>query len=393
MKNRIASMNISQTTQRLVITSLLVTLLILVSFLAGYFSREITTSVIFDFPLTREAFSILRDKGLKPLPAQPQLEYGFIRGLLQAYNDPYTTFYEPPLAELQSNQLEGKFGGIGIRLEKSFDGNILLYPLPDSPALKAGLINGDTLIEVENLKITPSTSLDEIQAAIRGPIGKKVKIKALRASQSIEVSVVRAEVLIPSVTYNLAPFDSTTGVIQLNIIASTSSKELIDAIDALQKQGAARFILDLRNNGGGPVDSAADVIRLFVPKGDLLFEQFRSEEARTFKADKPGTFSTLPVVVVVNQNTASAAEIIAGALQRTGRIKIIGNKTFGKDSVQLVYSLKDGSSLHVTAGRWWFPGMEQGIGKSGLTMDVALSDDVVNSTTALEEAVKLLANP
>jgi C-terminal processing protease CtpA/Prc len=226
MKNRIASMNISQTTQRLVITSLLVTLLILVSFLAGYFSREITTSVIFDFPLTREAFSILRDKGLKPLPAQPQLEYGFIRGLLQAYNDPYTTFYEPPLAELQSNQLEGKFGGIGIRLEKSFDGNILLYPLPDSPALKAGLINGDTLIEVENLKITPSTSLDEIQAAIRGPIGKKVKIKALRASQSIEVSVVRAEVLIPSVTYNLAPFDSTTGVIQLNIIASTSSSSM-----------------------------------------------------------------------------------------------------------------------------------------------------------------------
>ena len=133
----------SPTFTRVLTTSLLIGLLVGISFLAGYFGRELTTAEFFQFPITREAFQILRDEGLKPLPAKTKLEYGMVRGMIDAYDDPFTVFIEPPQAELQSNQLEGKFGGIGIRVEKDPAGYVLIYPLPGSPALEAGIKDGE----------------------------------------------------------------------------------------------------------------------------------------------------------------------------------------------------------------------------------------------------------
>jgi carboxyl-terminal processing protease len=384
----------SATLQRIT-TSLLTVLLVGVSFLAGFFIRELASAEFFQFPVTREAFLILRDQGIKQLPPKNMLEYGMIRGMLQTYDDPHTTFNEPPQAELQANQLEGKFGGIGIRVEKDQAGTVLIYPLPDSPALEAGIVDGDHLLRVENLDIAVDIELDEVQAAIRGPIDQPVKLVISRPPENsaLEFRIVRKEVQIPSITFNLASFDKTIGIIQFTLVAESSPTEMAAAIDSLTSQGATRFIMDMRNNGGGLVDAGADVSRLFLPEGLFLEQQFKSKDPIEFNAIEEGKYSSLPIVIVANQNTASAAEIIAGALQRYKNVSLVGNKTYGKDTVQLVYDLKDGSSLHVTAGKWWFPGDEDGIGQTGLQLDLVLSDEEANSAVALDKAADLFVSP
>ena len=251
------------------------------------------------------------------------------------------------------------------------------------------------LLGVEDLTISTETSMDEVQAAIRGPINQKVTLHISRPPdyEELEINVARKEVQIPSVTYNLASFDSSIGIIQLNLVAETSPDEMLAAVDALRQQGASRFILDLRNNGGGLVNAGADVARMFLPQGLFLEQQFKTQEPIQFKADNDGEFSSIPIVIVVNQNTASAAEIIAGALHKYKHARLIGNKTYGKDSVQLVYDLHDGSSLHVTAGKWWFPGAEEGIGQGGLKLDLVLSEEEANSALALEKAAQFFESP
>lgn len=383
----------NQVTPRFILTSLLVLLLIGTSFLIGWQAREIASVDFFQFPLARTVFTLLREQGIRPIPDKPAIEYGMIRGMLQAYNDPYTVFVEPPQAELQANQLQGKFGGIGIRLEKTAEGEILLYPLPDSPAFNEGLSDGDILIEVDRLKITPDTTMDAIQAAIRGPVGDPVDLLILRppATSPLAFSVKRAEVPLPSVTYNLASFDSTIGVLQLNIVAESSADELVNGILDLKSRGAKRFILDLRNNGGGLVNSGADIVKLFMPTDDVfLFQQFKSEKVEEFRADSVGELASIPLVIVVNQNTASAAEIVAGALRQVRQVKLVGNRTFGKDSVQKVFELRDGSSLHVTSGKWWLPGLESGITGVGLPIDIRLTDEEAANAKALEKAAAAL---
>lgn len=380
---------------RIALTALLLSMLILAAFFVGFFFREITSPEAFQFPVAREAYLILETKGLKSPPAHSAMEYGMIHGMVQAYGDPYTSFVEPPQAELQSNQLEGKFGGIGIRIDVDENKNILIYPLPGSPAMSAGIQDGDRLVQVEGLAIHSATSLDQVQAEIRGPIGSVVKISVERGPENkqLQFNVTRTEVPVPSVTFNLAPFDPEIGVIQVNLVAESSPAEITNAIDQLTTKGATRFILDLRNNGGGLVDAGANVVRLFVDQGTFLEEQFKGQKAVNFSASSPGQFSQLPLAVVVNHNTASAAEIIAGALQSAHRASLVGSKTFGKDSVQQVYSLRDGSSLHITAGRWWLPENPAGIGGQGFTPDKLLSDEDANSIVALQEAAQLLTAP
>ena len=214
----------------------LVLILMVLSYTLGFFSQDLFPDPAASFSVLRESYQILRDHGLKiPLDAK-KLEYGMIRGMLQAYDDPYTSFLEPPQNELQSDQLQGKFGGIGVRIDQDAQKYYLLYPLPDSPAGKAGIRDGDRLLVVDNLEVTPSTTVEAVQAAIRGPVGKKADIQVGRPPDytPVKISLTRVEVPVPSVTYNLAPFDPTIGVIQVNIIAATGPDELRKAIADLK---------------------------------------------------------------------------------------------------------------------------------------------------------------
>jgi carboxyl-terminal processing protease len=368
-------------------------LVVVISFALGYFTRQLSTEHLGDYALLNEAHQILRDHAYKDLPEGKKLEYGMIRGMLQAFGDPFTAFIEPPAAELQTNRLEGKFGGIGVRIEKDKQNNILLYPLPDSPASKAGVGESDRLISVDKLVIQPDTDMDAIQAAIRGPIGSKVKIEIARAAsgEQITLSITRAEVASPSLTSNLVPGDPQVGVIRVTVIADSSPEEIIKAVDALKSRGAQYFILDLRDNGGGLVEAGVNIARLFLDQGDTVIEeQFRGEDVKSFQVNTQGTLRSIPLVVLVNQNTASAAEILAGTLQFHNRAQILGNKTYGKDAVQLVFPLNDGSNLNVTAGKWWLPGRPGEIGGKGLQPDILLSDQDASSGAAVEKAIETL---
>jgi len=362
---------------------------LITAFSGGFLSRPyLERTAEADYPILDEAISILKENGLKEMPAQQVLEYGMIHGAVQAYGDPYTVFVEPVQNELQSNELEGKFGGIGVRMQRDAEGNMLLYPYPDSPAGKVGIQDGDRLLQVEDLLVTPQVDPSSIEAAIRGPVGQQVRITYAHPPEftPFEVSIKRAEVPLPSVSWNLAPGEPRIGWMQINIIAATTPGEIEKAVEDLQQQKAGYFILDLRNNGGGLLDAGVDTARLFLEEGIVIEEQFHDRVEQEFRVEKSGPLADIPLVTVVNQNTASAAEIIAGALLEHGRTPLIGTPTFGKDTIQLVFNLKDESSLHVTAGRWWFPGKDAGLEGHGIQPTIAVADDPNNPSGFIEAA-------
>jgi carboxyl-terminal processing protease len=365
------------------------TLLLLTAFGVGYFVRDWVPSPTGNFSVLGEAFKILEDNGLKDLPPMKTLEYGMIRGMIEAYDDPYTTFVEAPQHELQTNQLQGNFGGIGARLEKDTSGNIFLFPIPESPSAKAGIRDGDLLISVEDLQITQSTSMEDIQAAIRGPVNKRVLIVVSRAPDHtpIDVSIKRQEVSLPSTTWNVAAENQQFGLIQINIVAASTPSEVEKAINDLKDRGVSYFILDLRDNRGGLVDAGLETASLFLTDGILMHEQYRDQPVKTFDVDNVGKFSEIPLAVIVNQNTASAAEIIAGVLKSHDRAILVGHETYGKDSIQLIYDLVDGSSLHVTAARWWIPELNFPLGDHGLHPDVAIQKEDSHDPIVIKSAI------
>ena len=194
---------------------------------------------------------------------------------------------------------------------------------------------------------------------------------------------------LPSTTWNLAPQDLRIGIIRVSVISATSADEVSKAAADLKQRGATYFILDLRNNGGGLLDGGIDVARSFLKSGMVIRQQYRGEAVRDYSVDKPGPLAELPLVVWVNQNTASAAEIIAGALQAQKRAQLVGTQTYGKDSIQLVFNLQDGSSLYVTAAHWWIPGFENGLEGHGLQPDRSVKDDPTNNSALVQAAVEI----
>jgi carboxyl-terminal processing protease len=329
------------------------------AFFAGYLVNAAHTNST-DLPILHEAYGILRDNGLKPLPAAPALEYGMARGMTEAYGDPFTRFVEPPQHELETNSLQGKFGGIGVRLGTDSTGNYVLYPFPDGPALKAGVQEGDRLLGVDDLLVTSETPGDTISAAIRGPVGEMVTIKVGRPPDFalVEIKIKRDEIALPTVTWHLDAGEPRLGVIEVNLIGETTPGEIRRSIEDMQGRGAVAYALDLRNNGGGLLKEGINIARLFLQDGVVIEQQYRGQKVESYPVKEVGLFAEIPLVVLINENTASAAEIIAGAIQAHGRGKLIGATTYGKNTIQMVFDLQDGSSLHVTAAQWWIPGLE-----------------------------------
>jgi carboxyl-terminal processing protease len=375
--------------QLIIYTSILI-FFIVVSFTGGFFLSQYLTRQQ-DFPILKQAYHILSDHAYKQLPQTTQMEYGMIRGMLQVYDDPYTIFLEPAQNELQSDQLAGKFGGIGVRLQKDTAGNVIIYPIPQSPAQTAGVHEGDYLLAADGLQITQDTRMEDIQATIRGPVGQKVTIVVLEAPQyttqnSYEIQ--REEVPLPSVTWNLAPGNGQVGVIQINLIAATTPDEVSNAINDMRNKGALYYILDLRNNGGGLLEAGFKTACLFLPESAVLEQQFRDQPVKTLQCDSSGPFNSLPLAVMVNNNTASSAEIVAGSLQELRRAILVGSPTHGKYSIQLVFDLDDGSSLHVTSAHWWIPGLETSISGQSLQPDIAVPEEQSNQPETLDLAIQ-----
>lgn len=353
--------------------------LAMLAFFGGYLLRDWQYHQATTFPVFEEAYALIQKHAFYPIPTGSALDYGATHGMVQGYdnavNDPHTSFIEPPQAELQSNTLAGKFGGIGVRLANDTDGNYVLYPFPDGPAQEAGIQDADRLLGVDELTITAQTPLDELIAAIRGPVGQKVKITVSREPdyEPISFDIKREEIALPSVTYHPDADESRLGVIEINSMASNTTSEIVAAVEELQSRGASGFVMDLRDNGGGLLDVGIDTASLFLKDGVIIEQQFRDEEVESFQVKKPGELADIPLVVFINGGTASAAEIVAGALKAHGRAQLIGEPSYGKNTIQLVFELKDKSSLHVTSAEWWIPGLDAPRPGQGLTPDIPAS--------------------
>lgn len=362
------------------------------AFLSGYFLRSFIDSPSDEFLVLNQAYSILLNHAYLDLPESKSLEYGMIRGLLQASGDPYATFQEPAQHELESNNLQGSFGGIGVELTRNQDGDILVYPIVASPAHLAGIQDGDQLISVDDLNISPETPLDDIKAAIRGPVGDIVKISVIRNPDDTQLDfhIRRAQIHLPSVTWHIASDHPTIGIINVNIIAESTSEEIQNAVKEMQGKGSNLFILDLRDNGGGLLTAGVDITKLFLENGSILKQQYRGKKVETFDVKSPGQFVDLPLILLINHNTASAAEIVAGAIQVDDRALLVGQPTFGKDSIQLIFNLQDDSSLHVTAAKWWIPGLSPALTDIGLQPDIAIIPDDSGEDLVMKAAIQSL---
>ncbi len=343
-----------------------------------------------------EAWRLLEQDFMGKRPDVTQRTYGAIRGMVATYNDPYTYFVEPSRREVERDDLRGRFGGIGAAVEQSEAGYIL-RPLPEQPAEKAGVREGDLLLVVDDQEITAATPVEEVLALIRGPVGTEVTLVLRRQAaeggtpQELTVRITRVEIETPSVEWRMLEeaADGRTGYLRQTLFTERSAAEMARGLAELQAQGAQRFVLDLRGNPGGLVRAALDVASLWLDGDVVYIEQKANGETTVFRAEAGSQVLDAPLVVLVDGGTASASELLAGALQDNGRARLVGEQTFGKGSVQLVHELPDQSSLHITNAHWYTP-KRRPITAVGLTPDVVIGpgeDALVQALAVLNEPV------
>jgi carboxyl-terminal processing protease len=344
------------------------------------------------YPLLDEIHGLLATHYIGSLPDNKTLEYGAAHGLVAAVGDPYTVFVEPPAHQLETQSLAGQYGGIGVVLSRSPAGDTLLSPYAGSPAATAGVLEGDILVAVNDAPLQSGITADQLTELLRGPIGSTVRITVKHKSGATEtVSITRAAIDIPSVTFKMVDAHPDVGLVAISRFSDRTPTELGNALAQLRTQGAQRFVLDLRDNGGGILESAVGVAGYFLDGGVVMYESQSNGPEKTYSAlSVPGGANKAPLAVLVNHNTASAAEIVAGALLDRGRAPLIGQQTYGKGSVQLVYDLSDGSSLHVTAYRWYTPGHRM-LDKTGLPPTDAVDPGTAGTDPELDSALHYLA--
>ena len=361
---------------RIIVYTLISALTISIAFGMGYVTHAIHSPASGNdasMSLFWEAWSLI-DRHFYGDPIDPvQRTYGAIEGSLAKLDDRYTRFIEPQEHRREQEDLRGSFGGIGAWIERRPDGRIVLTPMEGQPAERAGVQAGDELIAVDGMPITAEMSLEDVVDRVKGEIGTRIVLTLRRegVDAPIEIEIERQEIVVPSVSWRVIEDAPEIGYIQLRMFNERTADELKKAIAELRNQGANRWIIDLRDNGGGLLSSAIDVASQFLDGGVVMYDS-KSDGQETVHQVRPnGIARRDPLVILVNGNTASASEIVAGAIQDVRRGKLIGTQTFGKASVQLLFELGDGSSLHVTNAHWLTPNRRD-INGVGLTPDVVI---------------------
>ncbi len=306
-----------------------------------------------------------------------EMERAGIEGLLEYLDDPYTSYLSPERYAEFTLSLHGQqpdFEGVGASVTEVEGQIIVLGPLPGSPAFHAGLMAGDVLVSVDGRSIEGLT-LDEAIALIRGPKGTQVVLGVSRAgiSRPVEIPIVRETISASSVRSDLLP--SGFGYIRLSSFDAETGADLRAAIADLHELGADGLVLDLRNNGGGLVDAAVSVLSEFVEEGEVLrwIDADGNETIEEVTGD--GTAYDLPLAVLVNGFSASASEVVSGALQDHGRARIVGTRTFGKGAVNLLRELESGAGLNITVAQWLTPNGRT-IEGDGIEPDVRVGREV-----------------
>ncbi|MBI2836571.1 MAG: S41 family peptidase [Chloroflexi bacterium] len=326
----------------------------------------------------REAWEIILDNYVEREKLDNnKLKEGAIKGVVEALDDPYTAYLNPEAFRLSTSDLRGSFEGIGATVGVREKTLIIIAPMPGSPAAKAGIRPGDAILKI-NGESAEGLSLEEAVLRIRGPKGTAVKLLILHLDETepVEIEIVRAEIKVVSLAYEMRE-----GVAYIRIFQFTerTDEDLTTALNTIGRNGAAGIIMDVRSNPGGLLDEVVDVASHFLKEGIVVTTVDNKGNRESLPVKSGGVKTDLPLVVLTDNFSASASEVLSGALQDYGRATIAGTKTFGKGSVNQLFRLKDGSGLFITIARWLTPNGRLIEGK-GITPDQEISlkgDDAI----------------
>ena len=312
------------------------------------------------------------------------------RGLAEASDDPFTEYLTEKEASDFNDDLNGTFEGIGAELGKEGDFVVIVAPIKGTPADQAGIQPGDIIIEIDGESAT-GISVTEAVTRIRGPKGEEVVLTVIRDGEQVVVPIVRDTISIDSVEWEAR---EGNGIITISRFSDDTVQLVRQAATELKDQGVNGIVLDLRGNPGGLLDSSVDVSAVWLPMGSTVLEEKRNGEVvETYKTSTQPILSGFDTIVLINEGSASASEIVAGALSDNGVATLVGQQSFGKGSVQRLIPLRAGGSLKVTIARWFTPD-GQNIDKEGISPDVEVeltSDDrEAERDPQLDEALKIL---
>lgn len=366
-----------------------------------------------DFAPFWKVWNTLEQKyvGATTTPNQEKI-YGAMQGLVNSLGDPYTVYFPPEETEMFESDIAGSFGGVGMEVGKKENTLTVISPIKDSPAEKAGIKAGDRIIKIDDLVISNDVSVDKAVKLIRGPAGTKVRITILSAGSSApkEITITRDTINMPTIETEVkqgskvsTSGESTVGlrkdgifVIRLFSFTATAPGLFRDALREFVKSGSHKLILDLRGNPGGYLEAAVDMTSWFLPAGKIVVtEDFGKNGApRIYRSRGYNVFNDkLQMVILVDGGSASASEILAGALKEHGIAQLVGTKTFGKGSVQELVKITPETSLKVTIARWMTPNGTN-ISKNGLEPDVKVEvtpkDVEAKNDVQLKKAVEIL---
>lgn len=316
-------------------------------------------------------------KASSTLPTAEDLSYGMIKGYVDSYKDPYTEFFTPTESKQFEENIKGSFGGIGAYVGYKDSNGVIISTIKDSPAEKAGVKSGDIILSVNGTS-TQGMSSDAVVSLIRGEIGTEVVLEVLHKDESktTKIKIIRQEIKIPILETEIK---EDVFVIHFYSFTQDSALKFESALQEFLKSGKSKLIIDLRGNGGGYLDSAVDISSFFLHADKVIVTEKSSKNGSDQQNYSKGFNyfnSNLKLVVLIDGGSASASEILAGALKDNGVATIVGEKSFGKGSVQQLIKLSDGSDIKVTVAKWFTPNGVN-ISENGITPDVVATSSAI----------------
>jgi carboxyl-terminal processing protease len=349
-----------------------------------------------DFSTFWTVWNMLQSKYVDKTKLNTQnLIYGAIDGMVKAIGDPYTVFFQPVESEQFAQQINGSFSGVGIELGLRKNILTVIAPIKDSPAAKAGLVAGDKIVKI-NDKTTDGMIIDDAVNTIRGPKGTQVKLTIARdnVSGTKDYTLTRDNIKIPAIDWKIV--DNDTAYISLSIFNQNLDSEFDKAAHGIASSKAKRIILDLRNDPGGLLDSAVNVASYFLDSNQVVtIERFSDNTENQYKTEPNGLLKSYPIVILLNKGSASASEILAGALKDDRGVLIVGETSFGKGSVQELENLPQKASVKITVAKWYTP-KGVSINENGIKPDVSVTitdaDIQASKDPQLDKAKELVKN-
>lgn len=360
-------------------------------------SKEPPKNLTIDFKLFWDTWDLLSRVYIDKKALDPQkMFYGAISGMVASLGDPYTVFLPPQQQKVSKEELGGAFEGVGIQLGFNKDKRLVVVaPLTGTPAEKAGIRPEDIIVKINDTETTNITLPEAVQL-IRGPKGTEVTLTILRIGEeeTRSYSLVRETILVKSVEVEFKQSESSKkiAVIKLTRFGERTKQEWNEVVEQILSENTDAIVLDVRNNPGGFLEGAVYITSEFLDGGDVVLQENNEGVRIPFKVSRTGKLIKQPMVVLINKGSASASEIVAGALQDRKRVKLVGEKSFGKGTIQEAQELEGGTGIHITVAKWLTPNGRWVNATEGFEPDVKMEMDTTDATKdpQLDEALKLL---